>query len=226
MKTTTNYTNVSFYFDRVNMEPANGANVALIYETRNYQEEILQIALQENVIIYLPTGSGKTYIVTLLIRELGECLESGKRTFFLVNTVPLVEQQANALAAHLPYNIGRFTGDMNLDGWREQQWRQEMDSYPIIVMTTQIFLNIIQHNFYSLEYVNLLIFDECHNASNDHAMRQLAKLFNSKFNLRLFYFFNFSKSLSVSTLITISQLIRCSRRLDATNCRFDSNPVE
>lgn len=42
--------------------------------TRSYQSEIMDIALRQNTIIYLPTGSGKTYIAILLIKQLSRSI--------------------------------------------------------------------------------------------------------------------------------------------------------
>lgn len=46
------------------------------------------------------TGSGKTFIAICLIKRFREALkkpwgEGGKRTFFLVNNIPLVNQQVS-----------------------------------------------------------------------------------------------------------------------------------
>ncbi|XP_037801770.1 endoribonuclease Dicer homolog 3a-like [Penaeus monodon] len=61
---------------------------------RSYQLELFNCALKKNSILVLGTGSGKTFISILLIKELGhqirESLKGGsKRTVFVVNTVPL-----------------------------------------------------------------------------------------------------------------------------------------
>ena len=58
---------------------------------RPYQVELLEKALQKNVIVCLGTGTGKTFISVMLIKELAyqirERFENGgKRTFFLVNS--------------------------------------------------------------------------------------------------------------------------------------------
>jgi ERCC4-related helicase len=65
--------------------------------------ELLDYARRENTIVCLQTGSGKTFIAVMLIKELmSECVQvraslkdGGKRAFFLVNTTPLVQQQVN-----------------------------------------------------------------------------------------------------------------------------------
>jgi len=49
----------------------------------------------------------------------------------------------------------------------------------IMVMTCQIFLNLLQHGYVQLSEVNLLIFDECHHAVNDQPMRQIMQHFEN-----------------------------------------------
>lgn len=41
---------------------------------REYQLKLLESAKEKNTILFLPAGSGKTYIATMLIRHLGESL--------------------------------------------------------------------------------------------------------------------------------------------------------
>ena len=70
---------------------------------RKYQEEIFARAQRGNVIAALDTGSGKTYISTLLIkwvsaRDAGQ----GKIIVFLVPKVALVEQQGDFISRQTP----------------------------------------------------------------------------------------------------------------------------
>lgn len=37
---------------------------------RSYQEQLYEICMKQNTIIYLPTGSGKTYIALLVLKRM------------------------------------------------------------------------------------------------------------------------------------------------------------
>ena len=63
-------------------------------QARPYQEELLQKAIKGNTIVYLGTGSGKTFIAVMLIKEMrGELVQGPKKAVFLVSSVALVAQQ-------------------------------------------------------------------------------------------------------------------------------------
>lgn len=53
---------------------------------RKYQLELLEDVKKSNTILYLPTGSGKTYIATMLVKHLGDWLTKYvyKLLFFLI----------------------------------------------------------------------------------------------------------------------------------------------
>ncbi|GLV38051.1 Dicer-2 [Carabus blaptoides fortunei] len=94
---------------------------------RGYQSEILEIAVKSNTIIYLPTGSGKTYIAIMLINRMSREIikPNNKITVFLL----------------------------------------------CVSMMICVCLGI--------DRVNLIIFDECHQAVENQPMRQIMKLFEN-----------------------------------------------
>lgn len=49
----------------------------------------------------------------------------------------------------------------------------------VLVITSQIFLNLLLHGYMKLERVNLIVFDECHRAVSNHPMRQVMQQFES-----------------------------------------------
>lgn len=87
--------------------------------------------------------------------------EGGKVTVFLVNAVALVTQHADYLLRHTPFTVGTFSGDMNVDNWNHQMWREQINKYQVLVMTAQIMVNIVEAAFISKfaisGYLQLLI---------------------------------------------------------------------
>ncbi|CAG9838636.1 unnamed protein product [Diabrotica balteata] len=149
---------------------------------RNYQVLLMRICLEQNTIIYLPTGSGKTFITTMVLKQKGEDLlrsysEGGKISIILVNTVALVDQHGSYITNHTSFSVGKYTGEMNLDFWPRTKWFEEFNKYQVLIMTSQILDNLSRTNFIDLNQVNLLVFDECHRGVNDHTMRNLMKRF-------------------------------------------------
>jgi endoribonuclease Dicer len=154
------------------------------FTPRNYQVELMETAVENNTIIYLPTGAGKTFIAIMVLKRLSEPLSrpysaNGKISFILVNSVALVDQHAKYVRDHTVCTVGTYTGEMNLDCWRRDEWEVEFNKYQVIIMTSQILVNLINNNFIDLEKVNLIVFDECHRGVDDQPMRQVMKTFHS-----------------------------------------------
>lgn len=141
-------------------------------QARSYQALLINQAIQDNSIIYLPTGAGKTFIAIEVIKHFARDLErsineGGRRTVFMVNTNALAIQQADVLSKVFPYDVGMFTGEQNLDMWHKKDWEEKLEKHEIIVATAQVILNALTHGFVSISSFNVMILDECHKASED-----------------------------------------------------------
>ncbi|KAI0628716.1 hypothetical protein C8Q77DRAFT_1145050 [Trametes polyzona] len=137
---------------------------------RRYQEEIFVRAQRGNVIAALDTGSGKTYISTLLIRWIaGRDVGKGKVIMFLVPKVALVQQQGEFIARQTSLRVKQFSGATAHDMSDREGWRSELEGADVFVMTAQIFLNLITHSHCGIDKVSLIVFDECHHTRKNHA---------------------------------------------------------
>ncbi|TFY62422.1 hypothetical protein EVJ58_g3872 [Rhodofomes roseus] len=137
---------------------------------RKYQEEIFARAQRSNVIAALDTGSGKTYISTLLIKWISaRDAGLGKIIVFLVPKVALVEQQGDFIARQTPLRVTKCCGATAIDLADRVGWKRELEDTDVLVMTAQIFLNILTHSHWSLDKVSLMVFDECHHTRKNHA---------------------------------------------------------
>ena len=110
-------------------------------------------ALKKNIIIYLPTGLGKTFIALMLINEYAAELEAnGKRTVFITNNVALARQQAEFFSKYTTFQVGEYFGDKIIDGkildhWDAKIWAKELAENQVLVMTAQILVDLINHSF-------------------------------------------------------------------------------
>merc|ERR1719495_1186967 len=101
------------------------ASARVDLEARPYQNELLEKAKKSNIIVYLGTGAGKTYIAVMMIKELRRELNKGKKALFLVNSVPLVDQQAEAIRRSTGFSVGSYCGADGVDDWDDLRWYQE-----------------------------------------------------------------------------------------------------
>ena len=69
---------------------------------------------------------------------------------------------------------------MRVDGWSGTKWNSELEQNHILVMTRQIFLDMLSHGFISMSRVNLIIFDECHHAVKNDPYVQIMKHYNDE----------------------------------------------
>lgn len=103
---------------------------------RRYQEEIFTRAQQSNVIAALDTGSGKTYISTLLIKWMAtRNTGDGKIIVFLVPKVALVEQQGQFIANQTPLRVSKCYGATAIDLSDREAWKAEIEGHDVLVMT-------------------------------------------------------------------------------------------
>ncbi|KAF4391118.1 hypothetical protein F8388_009540 [Cannabis sativa] len=137
---------------------------------RSYQLEALESGMKRNTVVYLETGSGKTLIAIMLLRSYAHLLRKPSQyiAVFLVPKVVLVSQQADALKKHTDLKVGTYWGDMGVDFWNADKWKEEVEKYEVLVMTHQILLNNLRHSFFKLSMIPVIVFDECHHARGSH----------------------------------------------------------
>nr|XP_001494380.1 interferon-induced helicase C domain-containing protein 1 [Equus caballus] len=143
---------------------------------RPYQMEVAQPALEgKNVIICLPTGSGKTRVAVYVTKDhldkKKETSEPGK-VIVLVNKVPLVEQlfrkEFNPFLKKW-YRITRLSGDTQL----KISFPEVVKSHDVIISTAQILENSLLNSEKGedagvvLSDFSLIIIDECHHTNKE-----------------------------------------------------------
>ncbi|XP_051022089.1 interferon-induced helicase C domain-containing protein 1 [Acomys russatus] len=145
-------------------------------QLRPYQMEVAQPALDgKNVIICLPTGSGKTRVAVYITKDhldkKKQASESGK-VIVLVNKVMLAEQlfrkEFNPFLKKW-YRIIGLSGDTQL----KISFPEVVKSYDVIISTAQILENSLlnresgEDDGVQLSDFSLVIIDECHHTNKE-----------------------------------------------------------
>jgi Fanconi anemia group M protein len=136
---------------------------------REFQLDIVVRALEQNTLVVIPTGLGKTIIAALVAADV---LNHGTgKVVFLAPSKPLAQQHMQSferlLAGRLPMNL--YTGSMAAPK-RKALW----DATRIIFATPQGVANDIKSGSYDLKDVGLIIFDEAHRSVGDYAYVAIA----------------------------------------------------
>ncbi|KAF5743147.1 Ribonuclease III putative isoform 1 [Tripterygium wilfordii] len=150
---------------------------------RRYQSQIYEVAKRRNTVAVLDTGSGKTMIAVMLIKDIGLTLKTNghkKLIIFLAPTVHLVNQQFEVIKLHTDLEVGQYYGALGVDEWNLKSWEKESSEHDILVMTPQILLDALRKAFLRIEMLQLMIIDECHRATGNHPYAKIMKEFYHK----------------------------------------------
>jgi len=129
-----------------------------------YQQEALLLAKKENIIVHLPTGTGKTLIAAKVIDHFCD-VRPTQATLCIAPTKVLCSQQAAYFEKHCEgkKRAAEVHGS-STDRWTKAEWTRCLQKNKILVGTPAVFLNAFRDGKIKLQDFNLLVFDECHNA--------------------------------------------------------------
>jgi ERCC4-related helicase len=139
-----------------------------------FQLDLARIGLDEDLLVVLPTGLGKTVIAALIAAEI--LRRSDGRLLFLAPTRPLVQQHATSFREWFrDLSSARFTGTVK-HPVREGGW----GSARAVFATPEIVANDLAAGRYDLKGVDLLVVDEAHHAVGKYAYVGVASRFRAE----------------------------------------------
>ncbi len=139
-----------------------------------FQIDMARIGLDEDLVVVLPTGLGKTVIAALIAAEV--LRRSDGKVVMMAPTRPLVQQHSEAFTRWMePFRKARFTGTVKRPV-REGAW----ESSDVVFATPEIVRNDLVAGRYDLKDVALIIFDEVHHAVGKYAYVEIANRFHAE----------------------------------------------
>ena len=144
-------------------------------EARGYQIGALKACLSASTLLVMPTGFGKTAVEWMAMAEF---LRKGSGKILLVApTTGLVDQQVRMAHEFLNFDndlIKAYTG-AKTPAQRQPIW----EAARILMATPQVIRNDAQNGAIDLKEVDLLIFDEAHHATGNHAYAVVGDLYKA-----------------------------------------------
>ncbi|XP_077413311.1 ATP-dependent RNA helicase DHX58 isoform X2 [Vanacampus margaritifer] len=148
-----------------------------------YQEEVIQEALRgENIIVWLPTGAGKTRAAVYVAQKHLE-RTPGAKVVVLVNTVHLVEQHYSKEflpALECDYTVTAVTSASD----KKDFLGKVLLDTDVLMCTAQILLNALDSDdeakHVELSDVTLLVVDECHHTHDKTVYNKIMRLYLEK----------------------------------------------
>lgn len=141
-----------------------------IVEAREYQINLANQAKNENCLVVLPTGLGKTTVALLVIAEYLTKGTGG--VLFLAPTRVLANQHYEFLKNNMNLeDVALLTGEDTL-AKRKKLWANS-----IICATPEITKNDLDRKIVTEDQFNLVVFDEAHRTIGDYAYSSIAQRF-------------------------------------------------
>ena len=160
-----------------------------ILKPRDYQKKIFEKAKNQNSIIYVETGKGKTFIsIMLMANHLGLNIEDPsnnkkkvdktKKIIFFVCDTTLIEQQKKAIANALGIEVGTIQGKKSKKTKSDYELFKKMwDSLNVFVAIPSIIYKILSIGFLNIFDISMMVFDECHHTNDDHPYNKIMNEF-------------------------------------------------
>ncbi|MAE79498.1 MAG: hypothetical protein CL967_07035 [Euryarchaeota archaeon] len=142
-------------------------------EARAYQMMTLRNAMVASTLMVMPTGFGKTAVEWMAMAD--SLLKNEGKILLIAPTTGLVEQQQRMARQMLeidPDKIVTYTGDSTPDV-RPSIWKEAR----IIMATSQVVRNDASNGTIDLSEIGLLIVDEAHHGTGNHAYAQVGNLY-------------------------------------------------
>jgi ERCC4-related helicase len=139
-----------------------------------FQLDLARIGLDEDLLVVLPTGLGKTVVAALIAAEV--LRRQPAKVLFLAPTRPLVQQHSDSFRQWLvPLRLARLTGTVRRPV-REGSW----DDADLVFATPEIVQNDLAAGRYDLSDVALVVFDEAHHAVGKYVYVPIAERYRAE----------------------------------------------
>ena len=145
-----------------------------LVEARAYQLEAVDEALTSSMLLVMPTAAGKTAVIWMTIAN--KLSEENGRVILIAPTVGLVDQHLRSIrdVLSLEEEAISITGQIPPSD-RVGLW----GSSRLIIATPKVIVNDVKNDVLRLSEFSLLVIDEAHHCTGEHAMAMVCDYYTS-----------------------------------------------
>ena len=147
--------------------------VSLTKKPRDYQIQAFVEGLQKNIVVVLDTGAGKTLVASMILAKMRK-LNPGRMGLMIVDRVPLVFQQGDAIEEDTNLKVVRLCGENKTEN---KMKRINREYYDILVVTAGALYEMLEKQHVDVSLFCTVIFDECHHLTGNHRYVNVMKKF-------------------------------------------------
>ena len=145
-----------------------------LVEARAYQLEAVDEALTSSMLLVMPTAAGKTAVIWMTIAN--KLSEENGRVILIAPTVGLVDQHLRSIRNVLSLEeeaisiTGQIPPSNRVDLWGASR---------LIIATPKVVVNDVKNDVLRLSEFSLLVIDEAHHCTGEHAMAMVCDYYTS-----------------------------------------------
>lgn len=145
-----------------------------LVEARAYQLEAVDEALTSSMLLVMPTAAGKTAVIWMAIAN--KLSEENGRVILIAPTVGLVDQHLRSIrdVLSLEEEAISITGQIPPSS-RVGLWGASR----LIIATPKVLVNDVENDVLRLSEFSLLVIDEAHHCTGEHAMAMVCDYYTS-----------------------------------------------
>ncbi|KAK7066289.1 hypothetical protein SK128_011045, partial [Halocaridina rubra] len=139
-----------------------------IFTPREYQVELVDACLRGNVLSVLASRSTRTFLITMVTRELAHHTRStdhgGKdlRTLILGWSGPSLVRAGEAIQQNTNLAVTTYTTLDQVDKWVPSRWSQAFREAQVLIMTVDVLERGLGDGVLPFDMLNLLVVTDAH----------------------------------------------------------------
>ena len=141
---------------------------------RAYQRNIFESVKDENSLVVLPTGLGKT-MISILVIDYRLNKYPGTKALFMAPTKPLIDQHYRTFADFTTFDVGIVSGTVS-----PKKRKDVYEGFQVIFATPQTIENDIRNAIIDVSDFSSLVVDEAHHSIGNYSYVYVVKEFLEK----------------------------------------------